>query len=246
MEKVSVIIPVYNNSKYIKECIDSVINQTYKNLEILIINDGSTDDSLNIIKSYNDKRIIIINFKKNKGAAVARNEGIKKSTGRFITFIDADDYWNINKIEKQVEFIKRNKYQFIYSNYIYVKGNKTHIAKTPKSLTYNQVLKNTAIFTSTVMFDMNYFNKKDIYMEDIRMGQDAATWFRILRTKNITAYGMNEELSYYRVGNLSLSHNKFKAARRTWNLYKRENIILIKRIYYFICYACNAIKRRII
>ena len=244
MDKVSVIIPVYNNSNFIRECIDSVINQTYKNLEILIIDDNSTDNSRDIIDSYKDKRIKKIYFKKNKGAGLARNEGIKKSTGNYICFIDSDDYWVLDKIEKQLKFIKDNNYTFIYSNYIYYKEGKTHIAKVPKELNYTQAIKNTAIFTSTVMLNMNVLKKEDIYMPELKIGQDAATWWQILK-KGIVAHGMNEELSIYRVGNLSLSHNKLRALKRTWNLIKRENLNIFTRIYYFTCYAINATIRRI-
>ena len=245
MEKVSVIIPVYNKSSHLKECLDSVINQTYNNLEIIIINDHSTDDSLDIINSYNDKRIKLINHKTNKGSAVTRNDGIKAATGRFITFLDADDYWVLDKIEKQLDFITRNNYVFIYSDYTYYRNGKTHVAKVPKELNYNKLLKNTAIFICTVMLDMNYFNKEDIYMPDLKMGQDAAAWFKILKT-GVIAYGMDESLAIYRVGEPSLSHNKFKAINRTWNLYKRENIGFIKRVYCFIGYALNAIIRRVL
>ena len=242
--KVSVIIPVYNSSKYLKECLDSVVKQTYKNLEILIINDNSTDDSINIIKKYKDPRIKLINLKETNGAALARNKGIEKATGDYITFIDSDDYWILDKIEKELKFITENDYTFIYSNYLYLKNNKTHIAKVPNKLNYEEALKNTAIFTSTVMLNMSKLNKEDIYMPDIKRGQDMATWWKILK-KGITAYGINEVLSIYRVGNKSLSHNKFKALNRTWNLYKIEGIKFNKRIYYFICYIINAIKRRI-
>ena len=245
MDTVSVIIPVYNNSKYLKECIDSVINQTYKKLEIIIVDDCSTDGSIDIIKSYNDKRIKTIFHKKNKGSASTRNDGIKSASGRYLAFIDSDDYWELDKILKQVKFIKDNNYHFIYSNYYYYKNGKTHIAKVPSSLDYNGYLKNTAIFTSTVLIDMKYFNKKDVYMPDLPIGQDAATWMSMLK-KVDRAYGMKDILSIYRVGNNSISSNKFKASRRTWNLYKRENIKLIKRIYYFISYAYNAIKRRVL
>ena len=244
MDKISVIIPIHNSSKYLKECLDSVVKQTYKNLEILIINDNSTDNSINIIKRYKDPRIKVINLKETSGAAIARNKGIEKATGEFITFIDSDDYWVLDKIEKQLKFIKENDYVFIYSNYLYLKNNKRHIAKVPSKLTYEDALKNTAIFTSTVMLNMKYLTKEDIYMPNIKRGQDMATWWKILR-KGITAYGINEVLSIYRVGNKSLSHNKFKAIKRTWNLYSIENIKFSKKIYYFMCYIMNAIKRRI-
>lgn len=114
----------------------------------------------------------------------------------------------------------------------------------PKSLNYKQALKNTAIFTSTVMFNMNHLNKEDIYMPNLRRGQDTATWWQILK-KGIMAYGMEDVIAIYRVGENSLSSNKFKALKRTWDLYKREDINYFKKIYCFLCYIKNAIKRRI-
>ena len=206
MKKVSVIIPVHNSENYILECINSVINQTYKNLEIIVVDDKSTDNSVNLIKSIKDKRIKLIELNVNSGAAIARNKGIEASTGDYICFLDSDDYWKLKKIEKQVKFIKDKA--FIYSEYLYLRKNKTHIARVPKSLTYKQLLKNSAIFTSTVMLNMKYLNKEDIYMPNIRIGQDYGAWYKILKKVNI-AYGMQEPLSIYRVGNKSLSSNKF-------------------------------------
>lgn len=243
MEKVSVIIPMHNSSKYILECIDSVINQTYKNLEIILVDDRSKDSTLKKVNKIKDKRIKIIKLKKNSGAAVARNKGIEASTGDYICFLDSDDYWKLDKIEKQVDFIKDKA--FIYSEYQYLRNKKTHIAHVPMSLTYKQLLKNSAIFTSTVMLNMKYLTKEDIYMPNIRRGQDYGAWYKILK-KIDKAYGINEVLSIYRVGNKSLSSNKLKAIKRTWHLYKMENISFFKRIYYLICHIYYAIKRRII
>ena len=242
MKKVSIIIPVYNSSEYLKECINSVINQTYKNLEIIIVNDKSTDNSLSIINSFSDKRIKVINLKENSGVSVARNKGVEVSTGDYICFIDSDDYWYLDKIKKQVEFIKDKA--FIYSDYEYLKNGKRKRVKVPKSITYKDALKNTTIFTSTVMFNMKYLNKEDIYMPIIKLGQDSLTWWKVLKKVNI-AYGMNDVLSVYRVGNKSLSSNKIKSVMGTWNILKMEKINIFKRIWYFICYIFNAIKRRL-
>ena len=242
MEKVSVIIPMHNSSKYILECIDSVINQTYKELEIILVDDKSSDKTIRKIKNIKDKRIKIIKFNKNMGAAAARNKGIEAATGDYICFLDSDDYWILDKIEKQVNFIKDKV--FIYSKYEYLRGDKKHIANVPESLTYNQLLKNSAIFTSTVMLNMKVLDKEDIYMPNIKVGQDYGAWYKILK-KIDKAYGMQEVLSVYRVGNKSLSSNKFKAMKRTWKLYKMEKLPFIKRLYCFICYGINAVKRRI-
>ena len=243
MKKVSVIIPVYNSSKHLEECIKSVVNQTYKNLEIIIVNDASTDESLSIINSFNDKRIKVINLDKNLGVAIARNKGIEVSTGSLICFLDSDDYWYLDKIEKQVKFI--NNKAFIYGDYEYLKRNgKRHRVTVPKTITYKEALKNTTIFTSTVMVNMKYLSKEDVYMPNIRRGQDASTWWRILKKVGI-AYGLNDLLSTYRVGERSLSSNKLKAVKRTWYILKLEDISFFYRVYCFICYIINAIKRRI-
>ena len=242
MKKVSVIIPMHNSSKHILECIDSVINQTYKELEIILIDDKSSDKTIRKIKNIKDKRIRIIKLNKNMGAAMARNKGIEASTGDYICFLDSDDFWKIDKVEKQLKFIKDKA--FIYSKYEYLRGNKTYIANVPEVLTYDGLLKNSAIFTSTVMLNMKYLTKDDIYMPNIRMGQDYGAWYKILKKVKV-AYGMQEVLSVYRVGNKSLSSNKFKAIKRTWNLYKMEKLPFFKRVYCFISYGINAIKRRI-
>jgi len=242
MKKVSVIVPVYNSSKYLEECIKNVINQSYKNLEIIIVNDKSTDNSLSIINSFNDKRIKVINLKENSGVSISRNKGVEVSTGDYICFLDSDDYWNLKKIERQVKFIKNKA--FIYSDYEYLKNNKRHRVRVPKIITYKEALKNTTIFTSTVMFNMNYLNKEDIYMPNIKLGQDSSTWWKVLKKVGI-AYGMNDVLSIYRVGVRSLSSNKIKSVIGTWKILKMEDINIFERTYCFICYIFNAIKRRI-
>lgn len=244
MKKVSVIIPMHNSAKHINQCIDSVLNQSYSNFEIIVIDDASKDNGLEIVKSKNDNRIKIVELKQNVGAAIARNKGIEVAIGELICFLDSDDYWVLDKLEKQVKFIENNNYIFIYAGYKFLKNNKTRIARVPKTINYNQALKNTTIFTSTVMFNMNYLKKEDIYMPNIKRGQDTATWWKVLK-KDITAYGIEEPLAIYRVGEKSLSSNKLKALKRTWNLYKRENISYFKKIYCFIFYILNAIKRRI-
>ena len=244
MKKVSVIIPVHNSGKYIEECITSVINQTYKDIEIIVVDDNSSDNSLSIINGIKDKRIKVIKLNKNSGVAIARNKGIDKASGNYICFLDSDDYWYLDKIEKQVKFMEDNDYAFIYSNYLYLKGNHTHIAKVPSEINYKKALGNTSIFTSTVMLNMKKLDKKDIYMPLVTRGQDSLCWWNIL-SKGIIAYGMNDILSVYRVREKSLSSNKFRALKRTWNLYKYRDISYLKKIWYFSCYVFNAIKRRL-
>lgn len=249
MKKVSVIIPMHNSSKHIGECIDSVLNQTYENIEVIVVDDYSSDNSVDIVESkingINENRVKIIKLDKNVGAAGARNIGVDMATGELVCFLDSDDYWALDKLEKQVRFIEQNNYAFVYSDYAYLKNGKVqHIARVPSSINYAKALKNTTIFTSTVMFNMNYLDKADIRMPNIKKGQDTATWWKVLK-KGITAYAINEVLAYYRVGEKSLSSNKLKALKRTWSLYKREDISYVRKVCCFMCYMFNAVKRRL-
>ena len=241
-KKVSVIIPVHNSEKHILECLNSVIHQTYSNLEIIIVDDASKDSSVSIIKSVNDKRIKLVSLKENVGVALARNKGVETATGDYICFLDSDDYWYLDKIQKQVQFISGKA--FIYTSYEFLHDGRFHKIHVPLSLTYEEALKNTTIFTSTVMFSMEYLTKEDIMMPNIRLGQDTATWWKVLK-KGVTAYGMDEVLSVYRVEGKSLSSNKIRALKRTWNIYKRENLSFFKRVYCFCWYIYHAIARRI-
>ncbi len=247
---VSIVMPSYNSEKYISESIESVINQTYKNWELLIVDDCSTDKSVLIIKKIMkcDARIKLIENNKNKGAAHTRNNGIRSSKGRYICFLDSDDLWNKDKLTKQVNFMKRTMCSFSYTSYEFADSNgvpSNKIVNVPAKINYRQALKNTTIFTSTVMFDTKFLPKENIYMPDIRRGQDTATWWKVLK-KIKYAFGMDEVLSYYRRVENTLSSNKIIALKRTWNLYRNtEKFNFFISLYYFIWYIFNAIKRRI-
>lgn len=247
MKKVSIIIPVYNEEYFILDTINSVLNQTYKNFEILVVDNGSNDNSIEFVKNIQDDRIKIITIKDNQGVAFARNIGIEESRGDYICFLDADDYWTKKKLEKQVKFMEENNYEFIYSDYMFVDRNgfEKKYVKVPLFLNYKKALKNTTIFTSTVMLNVNKLKKETIYMPNIERGQDTATWWQILKT-GVNAYGMNELFAYYRLKGNSLSSNKLLALKRTWNIYKLQNICLIKRLYYFNFYMINAVRRRLL
>lgn len=244
MKKVSIIIPMYNEEKYIKECLESVINQTYKNLEIIVVDDKSKDNSVKEVKKIKDERIKIIKLKENGGVANARNAGVEKATGDYLCFLDSDDFWENDKIEKQIKFIKGKA--FIYGRYAYTskEGNVIKIARVAKKLTYKDALKNTCIFTSTVMFDMKKVKKEDLFMPTMILGEDTYAWWNVLK-KGITAYGMDDMLVYYRQKGKSLSSNKVNAVKCAWNLYKTQDLSLIKRIYCFSNYLVNATLRRI-
>lgn len=247
---VSIIVPVYNSERFINDTIRTVQEQTYGNWELILVNDCSTDNSISIIEKYTkeDNRIKLINLECNSGAAIARNTGIEQATGRYIAFLDADDLWMKDKLEKQIEFMKKNECAFSFTDYEFAdeNGKKTgKIVNVPKELTYKQALKNTTIFTSTVIFNVEKLGKELISMPNVKRGQDTATWWKVLKQID-NAYGIDEVLSYYRRTNDSLSANKLKALKRTWNLYRNvEHLNIFYSFYNFGWYCFNAIKRRI-
>lgn len=244
---VSVVTPVYNSEKYIKKTIDSVLAQSYENLELILVDDCSTDYSKKIIEDYKqkDSRIKLISLKKNSGAAIARNTGIKKATGNFIAFIDSDDQWNEEKLEKQLKFMKINNYGFTFTAYEMVKdAKKIKNVIVPEKIEYKGLLKNTVIGCSTVMINKDIIG--DFKMPNVRKGQDTLTWLKILENEPF-AYGLNSTLTKYRIGNKSISSNKISALKRTWSNYRKfTDLNLFETVYYYVYYIFNAIKRRII
>lgn len=246
-DSVSIIVPVYNAEKYLKDTVENILEQRYKNWELILVNDCSDDNSKSVVKPYLSNRIKWINLEKNSGPAVARNKGIEKAKGRFICFQDADDLWDREKLRKQVRFMQDNDCAFSYTGYEFADENGKPNGKkvfVPERMTYKQALKNTTISTITVMFDMDKLKKEDILMPNIE-AEDTATWWNVL--KNVeTAYGLNEILSYYRRTPKTNSSNKIIAAKRAWNLYRaNEKFGLVKSFYYFLFYAFNAVRRRI-
>lgn len=247
-EKVSIIVPVYNAEKYIRETVDCVKAQTYENWELVLVEDGSTDESLCILETLErqDGRIRVVR-QENGGAAKARNHGLSKATGRFVAYLDADDLWSSDKLEKQLAFMKKKEAAFSFTGYEFAdeKGKGTgKIVRVPAELCYKQALKNTTIFTSTVIFDTEKIAKEKLFMPMIK-SEDTALWFKVLR-EGVTAYGLNENLVRYRRPAKSLSSNKLEAVRRIWQLYRKAEGLSIPYSFYNFCFwAVRAVKRRI-
>lgn len=246
---ISIILPTYNSETFISETISSVINQTYQNWELIIIDDCSTDSSMSIIDSFskNEKRIKFFKNKINSGAAISRNIGLENSSGRFISFIDSDDVWELNKLEIQIKFMIVNNCPISFTEYNLIdeKGislNKT--IKVVKEIDYYGYLKNTIIGMSTSMIDSK--KTENFKFKNIRTRQDTYLWITLLK-RGLTAQGLNMTLVNYRVRKDSISANKYKAAKQVWKLYYHlEKLGLIKSSYYFSYYIFNAIKKRIL
>ena len=246
-EKVSVVTPVHNAENYIKETVESVLNQTYDNIEMILVENGSTDNTKEILKSFSDPRIKVAFIDEQAGAAEARNYGVKAATGDYIAYIDADDLWRKDKLSKQIDYMKEQGAAFCFTGYEFGDENAKplgKIVKVPKKLTYNQALRNTTIFTSTVCFDMRILSKDEIMMPHIK-SEDTALWWQLLRN-GLEAYGLDENLVIYRRPAKSLSSNKLEAIRRIWNLYRKwEKLNLIKSSICFVGWAVRAVKRRV-
>ncbi len=245
-EKVSIIIPVHNAENYIEHTIQSVLAQDYDNWELLLVENGSTDDSVAKMKTFTDPRIHII-IADTKGAAKARNRGMEAATGEYVGYLDADDLWREDKLSLQLRFMKEKEAAFSFTGYEFADENGIgtgKIVKVPETLTYKQALSNTTIFTSTVLFDTRKISKDKLFMPDVK-SEDTALWFRVLREGN-TAYGLNENLVTYRRPLNSLSSNKIEALRRIWNLYrKQEKLNIFYSMYLFVGWAIRAVKRRV-
>lgn len=246
-EKVSIIVPVYNAENYIEQTINSILAQDYENWELLLVENGSTDKSVEKIKQFSDERIRLIVMEGNAGAANARNEGMRQATGTYVGYVDADDLWSPDKLSRQIAFMKEKEAAFCFTGYEFGDENAEgtgKIVKVPETLVYKQALSNTTIFTSTVMFDTRLLDKNKLYMPNVK-SEDSALWFQILR-EGVTAYGLNENLVTYRRPANSLSSNKLEAMRRIWNLYrKQEKLNVFYSMYLFVGWAFRAVRRRV-
>ena len=248
---ISIVVPVYNAQNFLNDTINTVLSQTYTNWELLFIEDGSSDDSVKIIEKYinKDERIKLFDHGGlNKGAAPSRNKGIDEAKGRYIAFLDADDLWSSNKLEKQLKFMKKTGASFSYTGYEFADekgtptGNKVYV---PDKINYNKLLRDALIWTSTVMVDMGKISKKMLKMSDLKTGEDYSTWLRVLREEEY-AWGINQQLSLYRRTPKTLSSNKLKMMQSRWNVYRNlEGLGIVKSCWLMVSYAVSAIKRRI-
>jgi len=210
---VTIATPSYNSSKFISETINSVLAQTYKNWEMIVVDDCSTDNSRDIAASFVDidSRIRLIKSEEKGGPAAARNIGISEAKGRYVAFLDSDDLWLPEKLSLQVKFMQANKCTISYTAYkkIDEEGNViSNIIHVPERATYSTLLSTNCIACLTAMYDSEVLGK--VYLPEVGH-EDYALWLRILKMGH-EAYGLNECLALYRVRSNSVSGNKLKAA----------------------------------
>ena len=240
---VSVIIPVYNVSRFIAHTIESILIQSYKNVEIVLVDDCSTDSSAEIIEKYLSlySNILYYKLEKNQGAAVARNKALSLATGRYVAFLDSDDMWCECKLERQLAFMNEKDAAIsctameTMDEYGKLLGG---IRNVRELIDYNLLLRNTMIATSTVIIDRN--KTGDFQMPNRRGGQDYATWLMLMRNGTV-CYGLNEVLSHYRVLSDSLSSNKWKSIKQVWQIQiKDEGVDKLSALINVSCFILNA------
>ncbi len=244
MHFVSVIMPYFKKKEYVEKSILSVINQTYKNLELIIIYDDESMDDFDYISNIcrKFKNIKIIKNIENLGAGESRNIGIKTATGDLIAFIDADDYWYEKKIEKQINFLQKNNYKFIFCNYIKKSQNsEREIICNKKYLDYSNLLKSCDIGLSTVLIETNLI-KQNLF-PNLKTKEDYVVWLQITK-KEIQAYCLNEILVIWNNSKNSLSSNIIQKILDGYKVYRvYEKFSLFKSFLLLIVLSINSIRK---
>jgi len=248
-ELISIITPMFNSERFIVSTIKSVQEQTYQNWEMIIIDDGSTDGSIKLVRTYlnNDKRIQLISLEKNQGPAKARNEGIKMACGRYISFLDSDDLWHPNKLIKQIKFMKINNYNFTFTSFAKINEQGVMLSDklidSPMQLSYSDLLKSDYIGCLTSIYNAGEIGK--VYMPDIIKGQDYCCWLEILK-KGSNAYYLKEQLAFYRVRTNSISSNKVFALMHQWHILRHvEDLPFFKCLCFITTYIYYGISKRL-
>ena len=245
---VSVIIPYFKKKNYIQKTLNSVSNQTYKNLEILIIYDDKDTADLKFLKKLQkkDKRIKIIINKNTLGAGLSRNVGIKDAKGKYIAFIDSDDLWKKNKIKFQLKFMLKNDLKICHSAYevIDLKNEIKNVRKSKTYSNYNQLLKSCDIGLSSVVLEKNVVIQNQIKFPKLATKEDFVFWLMILK-KNYKFHALDKYLTNWTDLENSLSSStiqKLKDGFKVYNQYMNFNII--KSLYYLICLSINYLKKK--
>ena len=240
---VSIITPAYCCAGVVGEMIQSVLDQTYEDWELLIVDDCSRDDTVAVIESYcnDDPRISLICHHSNGGPAKSRNTAIKLSRGRWLAFLDSDDLWLPSKLEISLDYSRKSGASFVYTGFRRISADGAQTGRylaVPNRLTYRNLLCNTAIATSTVLIDRS--SVPDVFMRDTYY-DDFDCWLRILKA-GIVAHGINADLMRYRVSPNSISRKKCNSARMVWRAYRQlEGMGIISSSFCFAQYAVRGV-----
>ncbi|MGN6711819.1 glycosyltransferase family 2 protein [Anaerocolumna jejuensis] len=243
---VSIITPMYNAERFVSNAIQSVLMQTYTKWEMIIVDDGSIDQSYKIASEHKntDNRIHIIRLERNYGISYARNRAISQAKGKYIAFLDSDDIWLPNKLRTQVEIMERSNAAFCFSSCYVIDQNGDNvrkIRKVPDKINYHELLYGNVIPCLTVMINRNKIGIIDF--KNIRH-EDYAAWLEILKHIDTAALGIQMPLAKYRISKNTVSANKFKSILWVWNIYRKEQQFgIFKSWYYIIASTIKAIKK---
>ena len=241
MNLVSIIIPYFKKKDYILEAINSILNQTYQNFEVIIVYDDIDRSELSLIYDIQklDSRIKVLVNKKNLGAGLSRNSGIKNSNGKYIAFLDADDLWKKEKLEKQISIMEKNNFLITHTSYEILGNNKkfTKIMKA-RNLNFKKLLKSCDVGLSTVIIKKDLFDQ-NIQFSNIKTKEDYILWL-LLTKKGYILYSLNESLSFWRVSKNSLSSPLLRRFIDGFYVYyKYMRFSLIKSIFLLIQLSFN-------
>jgi teichuronic acid biosynthesis glycosyltransferase TuaG len=248
MPLVSIILPYYKKINFFKETYKSIKNQNFKNFELIIIyDDQDLKDYYKILEivKKNQKIKIFLN-KKNLGAGLSRNFGIKKAQGKYIAFIDADDLWSKEKLKKQILFMRKNNYKFTCCNYSKkFKKNIIIDIKPKKKISYSDLIKNCQIGLSTVIIEKGLVNNK--LFPNFKTQEDLAAWLKTMRLKKISCYTLGKKLVMWNYDSNSLSSNSFQKIFDAYRVFRLgEKISRLKSLIYVLRLSINSISRKII
>ena len=244
---VSIIMPTYNSSGTVALSIESIVNQTFRDWELIITDDFSKDDTVNILSHWKkrDNRIKVLRFENNLGAGAARNNSIIQAKGRFIAFCDSDDLWSRNKLEVQIDFMLTNQVLFSFSSYDIIdeEGDFLKHVIARQRIQYLDLLKNNYIGCLTVVYDSKFLGKRTF--AHIRKRQDWLLWLEILKDVDF-AYGINQSLAYYRKGKSTISSNKFSLIKYSWIVYyKKLDFGILKSVKHILMFMFYLIEKKI-
>ncbi len=247
-KKIDIIMPNFNKSKFLKEAINSVLAQTYKNWKLYIVDDHSSDDSNKVLKRYiKNKKIKIFFLKNNKGPSFCRNLALKKSNSKYIAFLDSDDYWKKNKLKNQLNFMFKNNYPFTFTDYVPIlqfKNSKRIVKKTNivNSFTFHSFIKNSSINTSTMIVERKYL--KNLRFRKLDLLEDYIFKCELMKKTKIKFKKFSDASAIYRIINKSRSSKKISNIYNLWRLNKIYNkLSFIQNLSSLFFISLNSLKK---
>lgn len=244
---VSIIMPAYQAEKYIGEAIQSVLSQTCSDWELIIIDDCSSDNTEQLVKSYVEKYSNIHYYRneKNLGVAETRNYGVSVAAGEWIAYLDSDDCWHPEKLQRQLEKAEKEQAELIFTGSSFINENSQPLNfyfSAPEKVNYRELLKQNVISCSSVLLRKELAEAYPMKCAST-LHEDFAVWLQILRDKGICAYGVNEPLLVYRIHSNSKSGNKWKAAKMTFRVYRYLGLSYVSSVYYWMFYFVRSLRK---